>query len=153
MGWNDERVSFITTQFRDAQTPIRQIAAMLGDTTPGAVAGKLSRLGIRRPQVRRIRQLPGGKDNSVRNPQPSKTPREKLPRSVFLRSLPPVELTEVTTEVALLATEPHHCRWIEGKMAGAAYVCGRPKFPGYSFCEHHAAIVYQPGGGRSRRAK
>ena len=151
MGWTDERILFITTQFLVAEVSAKDIAAMLGDVSREAVCGKLYRLGVRRPQVRRPRQLRAPRPPKRTQASPSHA--EKRPRSAFVRPLPPPELSGISSEIPLLATEPHHCRWIEGKMAGAFYVCGQQNSPGISFCDRHAAIAYLRSKSRSRKAE
>jgi len=144
-GWNGERVAFITAQFLGRGRSAGQIALLLGDVSREAVCGKLYRLGVRRPAVRRPRivETPGKPAKQLaRKEAPVQFRRSFCPRG------PSPELTEITTEIALLAASDRHCRWVAGKMADGWYVCGKPKPPARSFCADHAARVYR----RQKRA-
>ncbi len=150
MSWSDERVAFITTQFLDAGQSAGQIALQLG-VTREAVCGKLYRLGIRRPAERRVRKLAAPRKLAERQlPRPAPG-RQKSPSFRHLLTVP--ELAGISTEIALLAAGEQHCRWIEGKMGGAWYVCGKPKAPAGAFCACHAARAYRrpkPASGKTK---
>ena len=139
MSWTDERVAFIKTEFLVAERSAGQIALLLGDVTRSAVISKLNRLGIRRPAVRRMRIKPPVEAGERQAQKPS-PPRS---RSAFRALLTVPKLSEITSEIALLEAGGHHCRWIEGRLAGASYVCGKPKRLTGAFCEDHAARAYR----------
>jgi GcrA cell cycle regulator len=146
MAWSEERIAFIMARFLAHGQSASQIAKELGDgTTREAVSGKLYRLGVKRPEAQRVRALPGRRSPPaparLTRPQPPAPPEPKTAPSQLL-TVP--ELTDTSTLVPFLAADDWHCRWIDGRKDGVAYVCGKRKARTGAFCAGHAALAYIP---------
>lgn len=147
--WSDDRVELLRKLHAEGYSA-SLIAARIaphGEVSRSAVIGKIHRLGLQR----------GGKSGHIRKPVATapwraRAARKALPkaeraerkvRATRLESLPvPPNDVVPDTAIQIADLEPHHCRWIHGDSRGAHGYCGKPKVPGLSYCQGHAAIAY-----------
>ena len=166
MSWTDERVELLKKLWAEGLSA-SQIAAKLGEVTRNAVIGKVHRLGLAgRATTSRIK-TPRSRTNvalfPARSPQlqyrtfgnaalkVAVQPQERKTATVIpLRSLP--ELTPAPgKQIALADLTEAMCHWPEGDpMEEGFHFCGRRKAFGIPYCEHHAAIAYNPAARRRR---
>jgi hypothetical protein len=150
MTWSAERVEFIKAKFLVENLSAGLIAKLLGDKSRSAVAGKLNRLGIRRPSnpiVRTLKAPQGAKRVQKPKPKPART-------HVFEPAVAPAAyFDEPSSPIPLIEARTRQCRWITGKLEDHWQVCGR-QTRGGPFCSGHSTIVYQPRlGWRNSRAE
>jgi GcrA cell cycle regulator len=166
MSWTDERVELLKKLWADGLSA-SQIASKLGEVTRNAVIGKVHRLGLAgRATTSRVRTarprsnialFPArssqaqyrafGNTALKASPQPQE---RKVAAIVPLRALP--ELEPAPEGVITLADlKENMCHWPLGDpMEEGFHFCGRQKSSGIPYCEHHAAIAYNPAAKRRR---
>ena len=168
MSWTDERVELLKKLWADGLSA-SQIATKLGEVTRNAVIGKVHRLGLAgRATTSRIRTA-RPRTNIALFPARSaqaqyrtfgntalKTvpqPQEKKAAAVVpLRGLPELEPAP-QGRITLAELKETMCHWPEGDpMEEGFHFCGRRKAFGVPYCEHHAAIAYNPGARKRRTA-
>jgi hypothetical protein len=140
MTWSAERVEFIKAKFLGENLSASRIANLLGDKSRSAVAGKLNRLGIRRPYSPVVRTLKAPKGTSRRQQAKSKPVQVIVSEPAAALSIP---FGEPFPPIPLIQAGACQCRWITGKLKDHWHVCGR-ETRGGPFCSGHSAIVYQP---------
>ena len=159
--WNSERVELLKSCF-DAGLSCSQIARKIG-VTRNAVIGKVSRLGLSRPNDTIIRQL---RDRRARRSERSKalrTWRPRVPRAdaVAQHERPeaalgePMQCAEVIPihngrGCTLLELNQESCRWpINNPGAADFCFCGNAPVKGLPYCPGHARMAYRPAGRRN----
>jgi GcrA cell cycle regulator len=168
MSWTEERVDLLKKLWGEGLSA-SQIAGKLGEVTRNAVIGKVHRLGLAgRATTSRMR--PARPRNNIaifppRAPQvqfrtfgntalkPAFVPvEERRPAVIMPLHRPLPELDAPPAErVSLLELKECMCRWPVGDpMEEGFHFCGRKKSTGASYCEHHAAIAYNPVARRRR---
>jgi GcrA cell cycle regulator len=148
--WADEaRVERLKELWADGRSA-SDIATLLGEVTRSAVLGKVHRLG-----------LPGRKTTSR---QPRRSPRRsgsvhflRQTPARFVRPATPLPPAPPPHEAALMLSlrqlRADQCHWPIGDPKAADFgFCGCKKAPGVPYCEHHAAIAYNPAARRRRSA-
>jgi GcrA cell cycle regulator len=166
MSWTDERVELLKKLWADGLSA-SQIAAKLGEVTRNAVIGKVHRLGLAgRATTSRIRSarprtnvaLFPSRSSQVQYRTFGNTalkvaaePQERKAAAVIpLRALPDLEPAPEGT-VTLIDLKESMCHWpIGDPMEDGFHFCGRRKTSGVPYCEHHAAIAYNPAARRRR---
>ncbi len=166
MSWTDERVELLKKFWADGLSA-SQIAAKLGEVTRNAVIGKVHRLGLAgRATTSRIRSARPRTNVALfpsRSPQVqyrafgntalkvSPEPQERKSAAVIpLRALPDLEPAPAGN-VTLIDLKESMCHWpIGDPMEEGFHFCGRRKSSGIPYCEHHAAIAYNPAARRRR---
>lgn len=166
MAWTDERVALLTRLWNEGHTA-SQIAEQFGDITRNAVIGKVHRLGLsgraaasrfraarirvrtRTPQIR----SGGGGGYATQGNTALKADAETLPaewsapaRRPQLRPVEqPASEAETGPVVGLLELKEDSCRWPIGHPDQPGFgFCGCKKSEHGPYCEHHAAVAYQP---------
>ena len=148
-GWTPDRIETLTRLWNDGLAA-SVIAAKLGEVTRNAVIGKVHRLGL------------AGRKTTSRQPVPRRTsPRRdrlgrvepRLPSSRFMRPASPLPPSPPSPVAALMLPlrqlRDDQCRWPIGDPREAGFgFCGRRKSTGIPYCEHHAAIAYNPAARR-----
>jgi GcrA cell cycle regulator len=166
MSWTDERVELLKKFWADGLSA-SQIASKLGEVTRNAVIGKVHRLGLAgRATTSRVRNARPRSNIALfpaRSAQvqyrtfgnaalkTSVQPQERrVPSIVPLRALP--ELEPAPEGIITLADlKETMCHWPVGDpMEEGFHFCGRRKSSGVPYCEHHAAIAYNPAAKRRR---
>ena len=170
MSWTDERVELLKKLWSDGLSA-SQIATKLGEVTRNAVIGKVHRLGLAgRATTSRIRtarprsnialfpaRSAQAQYRSFGNtalkvaPQPLE---HKVPAAdiIPLHSLPELEPAP-EGQVQLIDLKESMCHWPVGDpMEEGFHFCGRRKAFGVPYCEHHAAIAYNPAARKRRTA-
>jgi GcrA cell cycle regulator len=166
MGWTDERVELLKKLWADGLSA-SQIATKLGEVTRNAVIGKVHRLGLAgRATTSRIRTA-RPRANVALFPARSaqvqyrtfgnvalKVAEQPLVRKsatvIPLRALPDLEPAP-TGRTTLVDLKESMCHWpIGDPMEDGFHFCGRRKGFGVPYCEHHAAIAYNPAARRKR---
>jgi GcrA cell cycle regulator len=148
-GWTDNRAERLKTFWADGRSA-SEIAALLGEVSRCAVIGKIHRLG-----------LPGRKTASRQprrtSPRRDRAGRVSIRMPVFIRPLPvpPIDLPPAPAALMLSVAQltGATCHWPVGDplLPGFGF-CGCQKAPGAPYCEHHAAIAYNPAARRGRYA-
>jgi GcrA cell cycle regulator len=165
MSWTDERVELLKKFWADGLSA-SQIATQLGEVTRNAVIGKVHRLGLagrattsrtRSPRPRtNIALFPPRPQAQYRTfgntalkaqPQPQE---RKVAAVIPMRALPELEPAPEGL-VTLVELKESMCHWPVGDpMEEGFHFCGRRKSFGIPYCEHHAAIAYNPAARRRR---
>jgi GcrA cell cycle regulator len=166
MSWTDERVDLLKKLWADGLSA-SQIATKLGEVTRNAVIGKVHRLGLAgRATTSRIRMarprsnitMFPARSSQVQYrtfgstvlkvaPQPHVRPSGSV---VAFRALPELEPAPEGV-ITLAELKETMCHWpIGDPMEEDFHFCGRRKSFGVSYCEHHAAIAYNPAARRRR---
>jgi GcrA cell cycle regulator len=138
-GWSHDRVTTLTTLWRDGQSA-SLIAKSLGGVTRNAVIGKIHRLGL-------SGRAAASRPDRVRVARASKPPvAAKRPRANILPVIvaAPVQTEGPGTIATLTALGAHTCRWPIGDPKDQAFsFCGRlAKGP---YCPAHKAQAVRPG--------
>ncbi len=168
MSWTDERVDLLKKLWADGLSA-SQIATKLGEVTRNAVIGKVHRLGLAgRATTSRIRTARPRNNIALFPARSSQVqyrtfgntalkvaphPQERKHASVIpLRALPELEPAPEGT-ITLIDLKECMCHWpIGDPMEENFHFCGRRKNFGVPYCEHHAAIAYNPAARRRRIA-
>jgi GcrA cell cycle regulator len=166
MSWTDERVELLKKFWADGLSA-SQIASKLGEVTRNAVIGKVHRLGLAgRATTSRVRTAKPRSNIALfpaRSSQvqyrtfgntalkPAVQPQERKVASVIpLRALPELEPAPEGL-ITLADLKENMCHWpIGDPMEEGFHFCGRSKSSGVPYCEHHAAIAYNPAAKRRR---
>lgn len=166
MSWTDERVELLKKLWADGLSA-SQIATKLGEVTRNAVIGKVHRLGLAGRATTSRARTARPRSNIALFPARSsqvqyrtygntalKTaiqPEERKVAPVIpIRALP--ELEPAPQDLVTLAElKETMCHWpIGDPMEEGFHFCGRRKSFGVPYCEHHAAIAYNPAARRRR---
>jgi GcrA cell cycle regulator len=168
MSWTDERVELLKKLWADGLSA-SQIASKLGEVTRNAVIGKVHRLGLAgratTSRVRTARPRPNISLFPSRSAQlqyrtfgntalkTAVEPEEHKAASIIpIRALPELEPAPEGL-VTLADLKESMCHWPLGDpMEEGFHFCGRRKSFGVPYCEHHAAIAYNPAPRRRRSA-
>jgi len=148
-GWTDENVELLKKLWADGLSA-SQIARKIGEVTRNAVIGKVHRLGL------------ACRKTTSRQPVPRRTsPRRdrsgrvelRLPPSRFVRAASPLPPSPPPSVAALMLPlrqlRDDQCHWPIGDPRAPGFgFCGRRKSTGIPYCEHHAAIAYNPAARR-----
>ena len=155
--WVSERVELLKKLHADGLS-MEQIAVRIGEVTRNAVIGKLHRLGLAAGTTPRIRPA---RPRAV-PPKTGITPllkAQKPPKAALIRVRVPNRITTpVLDETApgnlkLTDLTETMCHWPVGDPREQGFhFCARRKSFGAPYCEHHAAIAYNPAARRARRA-
>jgi GcrA cell cycle regulator len=167
MGWTEERVELLKKLWTEGLSA-SQIAGKLGDVTRNAVIGKVHRLGLAgRAVTSRVRPSRPRSNIALfpqRTPQvqfrtfgntalkPALLPAEERRPAIImpLRKLPELDVAPAE-RVSLLDLKECMCRWPVGDPTDENFhFCGRKKSTGAPYCEHHAAIAYNPAARRRK---
>ncbi len=164
MAWTDERIALLTKLWTEGYTA-SQIAGQFGDVTRNAVIGKVHRLGLSgraatsrfRPARMKVRTRPKAPAPHTHMHYPTMgnaalapvaEVMEKTRTAPFLRPVPrPAEAAAPACcdRVSLLDLPEYGCRWPVGDPEHEDFgFCGARKADGFSYCEHHAKVAYQP---------
>jgi GcrA cell cycle regulator len=152
--WTDEtRVERLKMLWADGLSA-SEIATLLGEVTRNAVIGKVHRLGLagRKTTTRQPRQRQTSPSRTVQR-RPMFPPRPPVRAALpVLRALPALEAAPAEC-VTIVTAGPHNCLWpIGDPKLPDFHLCGRRKSSGVPYCEHHAAIAYNPAGRSGRSA-
>ncbi len=145
--WDNARVDLLKNLWADG-LPASEIAARLGGVSRNAVIGKVHRLGLagrsRSPRRTSPRRTSAGRVSMrkpVLSPRPCPATPDRLPPAAAALMLSVGRLTDAT------------CHWPIGDPRAPSFgFCGRSKSSSVPYCEHHAAIAYNPAGRRGRYA-
>jgi GcrA cell cycle regulator len=137
--WPPERVETLRRLWAEGLSAA-QVAERLG-VTRGAVTGKVARLGLQG-------RASTAKANSIRRRRAASPAEPDQPQArddrghLASQPLPPAHPEDVPT-VTLLDADAGHCRWpcasLDAVSQGRPFFCGKPRLPGLSWCEAHAA--------------
>lgn len=124
-----------------------QIAKEMG-VTPGSIAGRISRMGLRERTPERPKKERKGRAPRVSRPWAE---RKKYYQN---RSKPVLQMAPEPDALRLsLADLPNSgCRYIVTDDHPMLY-CGHVRADGSSYCAHHTAIVWRPAPARERNAR
>lgn len=154
-GWTDDLVATLKKMHADGES-VSQIAATVG-MTPGAVSGKLFRLGLCTPhdeqwgkgKAKRIKSRAQRMDTS----NSGRMKREAA--AAYLRAqFSCVEIVDLppgqsAVAVKFLQLNDRTCRWPLGDPRQPDFVyCGAVPFEDRPYCERHTRIAYVPLGSR-----
>jgi hypothetical protein len=127
--WTQEQLEIATKMYLDGHT-VFEIAKVL-HRSRSSVIGKISRLGLKRENVKSI------------NVQPArpKAAEQRLPLPIQ-----PVITVPDSGPVPFLALREHHCRAVldQRDARGGVLCCGVPKAAGSSWCPIHRGVYIQP---------
>ena len=163
-GWTQDRINILEKTWADGLSA-SQIARRLGGVSRNAVIGKVHRLGLaRRADSPRRRDGQGSLNLPLftqRQDNPKLFVRKKVAKRLPVADAPAIEakpavVAKVLARMALIQEVPEplkihlldlkegSCRWaINSPAVGEVFLfCGHQKEHG-SFCERHAARVYQ----------
>lgn len=150
-GWSHERVELLKKLWADGLSA-SQIALRIGEVTRNAVIGKVHRLGLAgRATTSRVRTARPRSPATIFVPvsKPSARPYKALPAQILLPLLD--ETPNTGCSLADLTETMCHFPIGDPKRPGFHY-CGRRKSFGSPYCEHHAAIAYNPAASKRRVA-
>lgn len=155
--WTDERREQVFGLWRAGKSAT-EIAAEVGGTTRNAILGLIHRAGMSGrvdSNGQKITTNPNRRRERRTAPR-TRTPREqRCEKPKWDRAAIPPTLQEDlqrTTLVTLSEVESHHCRYVVGDVAGGeTLMCGADKVPGLSYCERHAARVFEAPKSRTRK--
>lgn len=146
--WTPDRIAELRRLF-EAGLTCSQIAREIC-VTRNAVIGKLSRLGLSRPD--------GGSENR-RGPRPRGPARASQGRILKLLQADvepmPFDADESTSgqRCSLLELSPQSCRWPIGSPGAPDFgFCGNDPVGGLPYCPGHARMAYQSAARRVVRA-
>ncbi|MDZ4789793.1 MAG: GcrA family cell cycle regulator [Hyphomicrobiales bacterium] len=167
MSWTDERVEILKKLWTDGLSA-SQIAGRIGGVTRNAVIGKVHRLGLSgRATTSRMRSA-RPRARVLQFPTRAPSVQYRTHGNVALKALflpehdvqPSIAIVPVIEDfpvlladrVTLLKLRDCMCRWPIGDPQDEAFrFCGRKTVSGATYCEHHAAIAYQPAQRRRQR--
>lgn len=166
MAWTDERVESLKKLWAEGLSA-SQIAVRLGEVSRNAVIGKVHRLGLAgRATTSRVKTV-----------RPRKAiARTKRPRSLRFAAMGPGGMRDGFAHPALQPVEQMRqyeelvipleqrktiqtltqtsCRWPIGDPQHEDFhFCGRDRFSGMPYCEHHARRAFQPVQQRRREVR
>lgn len=143
--WTPDRIEQLTRLF-EAGHSCSQIAGEIG-VTRNAVIGKLSRLGLSRPQ---------GDTGSRRPPVPRgprRTGQSRILRLLRAEAAPLPSDEQAGSDrqrCSLLELSPQNCRWPIGRPGTDDFgFCGNDPVAGLPYCPGHARLAYQPSARRA----
>ncbi len=162
--WSSERVELLKRCF-DAGLSCSQIARKIG-VTRNAVIGKVSRLGLSRPNnviVSRLRARRGAGPARSKTPSTWRPRRSRLNIAAQQQTLtaafgePPPCAEDIPIYkgrgCTLLELDQGNCRWpINTPGAEGFCFCGNEPVQGLPYCPGHARMAYRPAGQRLRSA-
>jgi GcrA cell cycle regulator len=161
-GWTDTRVERLKAFWADGLSA-SVIADRLGEVTRNAVIGKVHRLGLagrktasRASTTRPRATFPSRPDAARIVASPCQRVRRAAPRQpvrvIPLRALP--DIGPAPEEIVGLGElQDGMCHWPVGDPLEVGFhFCGRTKTVRLPYCEHHAAIAYNPAARRRRAA-
>ena len=139
--WTPHRIDELKKHF-EAGLSCSQIAGEIG-VSRNAVIGKISRLGLSRPQAVRIRRQP----RSASTPQLS-TPRGqvRILRALHAAMAAPAAVEPVSERprCSLLDLGTQSCRWPIGRPGAEGFgFCGDAPVEGLPYCAGHARLAYR----------
>lgn len=154
--WTDLRVELLKKLWADGLSAT-QIATKIGEVTRNSVIGKVHRLGLGgRATTSRIRTA---RPRLVSMRASILLKAQKPPKDALIRARAPNRITTpVLDETApgnlkLTDLTETMCHWPVGDPREQGFhFCARRKSFGAPYCEHHAAIAYNPAARRARRA-
>lgn len=159
MAWTEDRVEMLKKLWTEGLSA-SQIAKEMGGVTRNAVIGKVHRLGLsgRATPSRPPRPRPKAAPRPRAQPKPAATTAaapaapapvaKEAPEPIVLepKKLPNGEFATVLTLTNQL------CKWPIGDPAKPGFkFCGRKSKEASPYCEHHAAMAYQPQTRRRRK--
>ncbi len=147
-GWTDERVDLLKALWADGLSA-SQIATKLGEITRNSVIGKVHRLGLAgRATTSRIRSARPRSAVALLPSPPAQ------PQTCVFTPLLPIRLSEpepAPEDIKLINLKDCMCRWPIGDPKEEGFhFCGLRRSFGVPYCEHHAAIAYNPKARRRR---
>jgi GcrA cell cycle regulator len=167
-GWTNERVELLRQLWAEGLSA-SQIATRLRDVSRSAVIGKVHRLGLAgRATTSRVRtsrprsnialfpaRPPQAPHLALANPAPKPAPQpqqRKAAAIIPLRALPVVDEPTPEGPLKLIDLKDGMCHWpIGDPMEDGFHFCGRRRSFATPYCEHHAAIAYNPAARKRRR--
>lgn len=145
--WNEEHVALLKKLWTEGLSG-SQVAARIPGATRSAVLGKIHRLDmpLRQPRI------------GMGRPRERRKPRPYIPRRARAKAAPPnmrpsrlpppppFDIEEpVSLNVSLMALTDFMCRWPVGDPRDNDFhFCGHRIFNGFSYCEYHTRVAYQP---------
>ena len=136
--WTDELVDRLKALYAQTSPVLSRgrIADELG-MTRNTVIGKVHRLNLHRE----VRTMPLTRRPSTK-PKRTKSPLYwDKKRAAQVYDLPP---DESECAVPLMYLESDQCRWVLGEPTYPAMYCGAPQLPGFSYCDRHCRLAYEP---------
>ena len=167
-GWTNERVELLKQLWADGLSA-SQIATRLRDVSRSAVIGKVHRLGLAgRPTTSRVRtarprsnialfpaRSPQAPHLTFTNPAPKPAPQpqeRKAAAIIPLSAAPALDEPAPEGPLKLLDLKDGMCHWpIGDPKEDGFHFCGRRRSLATPYCEHHAAIAYNPAARKRRR--
>jgi GcrA cell cycle regulator len=167
-GWTNERVALLKQLWADGLSA-SQIATKLKDVSRSAVIGKVHRLGLAaRVTTSRVRtarprsnialfpaRSPQAQYGAFTNPAPKPAPQPHERKAAIvmpLRALPDLDEPAPEGRLKLLDLKDGMCHWPIGDPKEEGFhFCGRRRSLATPYCEHHAAIAYNPAARKRRR--
>jgi GcrA cell cycle regulator len=136
--WTPDRVAALK-RLHEAGLTCSEMAREIG-VTRNAVIGKISRLGLSRPQ---------GEAPPRREPRAQAKPRRSQPRILRLlraEAFSPAEdePNDDGQRTSLFELSPQNCRWPIGSPGADDFgFCGNEPVAGFPYCPRHARMAYQ----------
>src|SRR5665648_598228 len=146
MSWTDDRVELLKKLWAEGLSA-SQIAGRLGGVTRNAVIGKVHRLGLS-GRATSSRSLTFGTRGNVALKPSYEAEYQPAPAPVTELVIPLHE------RASILTLKESMCRWPIGDPSEEDFhFCGRKKEGAVPYCEHHAAMAYQPAQARRREKR
>lgn len=144
--WTEDNVERAKVMWKDGSTAT-QIALDIGAPSRNSVIGKLTRLGVQRPEHMSIQngELGGKKNGGGKTakpkfegkPKPSQTTARKFEQSTAPAPAPMM--------IPLVYLSDHTCKWPIGTLGeeGGGF-CGNRTADGKPYCGFHCTVAYLP---------
>jgi GcrA cell cycle regulator len=165
--WTVDRVEELRKLWSEGYS-CTQVASIMGNTTRNAVIGKINRLSLQSPKIKKFDSYGGRMQGRIAG-MTQRAPKPKKVRQSIVRIVPangnsakmrvfrssktdifPLRCVEIEPRnILLVDLEPGDCRYPYGD--GPFTFCGHPAHEG-SYCLPHFALSSSPGSPRERAA-
>ena len=149
--WTDAVVARLK-ELRQGGWSASEIAAKLDCPSRNSVIGKLHRMGLPCPNIRRA-QADGPRKQKLTRPSSPRIPRRVKAEAAAIPSVAPLPPISYEDCIELEHLEPSHCRWPVEKDGQSMRYCGRKTCDRSSgvYCSGHAEIAYDGKVSRTKR--